>query len=421
MITDVVKMIDGKTHIKSLELVRGISINSKMTKPGDVFFALKGERTDGHFYTKEALHNGAVGVVVEKDTGCGAEILVSDTLFALGKLAQEYRSFFRPRTIGITGTNGKTTVKNLITAILNKKYRVLCTKKNFNSLIGLPLILFELSYDQEYLVVEMGTSSPGEIRRLCEIARPHIGLITNIGPGHLQGLGSIEGIRQEKLSLVKCLPEDGFALVGEDVGDIERKNIMRFSLKMLEDIELGENGSQFSLDGNSYFTPLLGIGNVYNCLAALCLTSKMGVEYDIQREAIADVRPEPGRMEPIRDNGLFIINDTYNANPVSMRAAMDFAAVLKRKKVFILGDMRELGEESKRLHVEIGDYARKHCELLLTYGDEATYYQGKHFKDKYALTRFLVKNLYGDEAILIKASRALQFEEIVQEMLRLLR
>lgn len=418
MMNAVTQMIGGDTRMWSLELVHGVSINSKTTKAGDLFFALKGERTDGHKYTKEALDNGAVGVVVEKRTGAEREIVVSDTLFALGTFAQKYRCLFSPQTIGITGTNGKTTVKNLIATILNKKYCIVYTKKNYNSLIGLPLTILELSGNEAYLIVEMGTSSPGEIKRLCEIAQPHIGLITNVGPGHLQGLESIDGIRREKLSLIDALPSHGFGLIGEGVGDVRRANVSKFSLDMLEHIELSESGSCFVYNGNNYFTPLIGIGNVYNCSAALCLTSRMGIEYDIQREALAEAQPEPGRLEPVRHDGLFIVNDTYNANPVSMKAAIDFVAGLERKRIFVFGDMRELGKESKKLHAEVGAYARQRCELLLTLGDEARLYKGKHFKDKGALTRYLIENLGGDEAILIKASRALQFEDIVEELLR---
>lgn len=423
MIKDIARMINGKTELNWRDLVRGISINSKTTEPGDLFFALKGEHTDGHFYTKEAKINGALAVVVQKRTDVESEILVSDTLFALGQLAQKYRNLFKPKTIAITGTNGKTTVKNLIGAILNKRYKTLCTKKNFNSLIGLPLTLFDLSDEDVFLVVEMGTSNPGEIKRLCEIARPHFGVITNIGPGHLKGLSSITGVRKEKLSLVASLPKEAFALIGEGAGDIKGSNIKRFSLDMLEDVQLGEYGSYFTYKGTEFYTPLLGLGNVYNCLAAICLTRDFGItiEDDFSsdaRVALAEAKPESGRLEPIHHNGLFIINDTYNANPVSTKTAIDFAAVLQRRKIFVLGDMLELGKQSKSLHHEIGRYAKKHCDLLLSCGDNAQYYKGKHFKDKDMLTQYLVTNLNGDEAVLVKASRALKFESIIEDLLR---
>ncbi len=418
MIKDIARMIGSKTRVSCRELARGISINSKETEQGDIFFALKGEHTDGHFYTEEALMNGALAVVVEKNTSAEPEILVRDTLFALGQLAKEYRGFFKPKTIAITGTNGKTTVKNLLGAILQKRNSTLFTKKNYNSLIGLPLTLFDLSSDEEYLVVEMGTSSPGEIRRLCEIAQPDIGVITNIGPGHLKGLGSLEGVRQEKLSLLDSLPENGLAVIGEGIPDVIGIDVLRFSLDMCKDIELSEYGTSFTFNGNRFFTPLLGIENVYNCAAALCLTSKLGFDYTAQRIALGEIRHEPGRLEPIHINGLLIINDTYNANPVSMRSAMNYAAQLKRRKVFVFGDMLELGRQSNNLHREIGEYARERCDVLLTFGEAAELYQGRHFKKKDELVRFLIANLEGDEAILIKASRTFHFEEMVYDLLR---
>jgi UDP-N-acetylmuramoyl-tripeptide--D-alanyl-D-alanine ligase len=418
MIDDIVAMIGGKTRMSSRELVRHISIHSQAAKPGSLFFALKGEHTDGHFYAKEALDNGACGVVVETSTGADTEIIVRNSLFALGTLAQHYWSFFKPTTIGITGTNGKTTVKNLVAAVLSKNHRVVSSQKNYNSLIGLPLTLFALSGDEDYLVVEMGTNSPGEIRRLCEIARPTIGLITTIGPGHLEGLGTLEGIRQEKLSLIASLPQQGIAVVGDGVGAVAHKHVTRFSLDMLEDVTLLENGSHFIYRGAFYTTPLLGIGNVYNCLAAICLASQLGIPYEVQRDAIAVVGPEPGRMEPLYYNNLLIIDDTYNANPASMRAAIDFVASLPRRKIFVLGDMRELGKQSHKFHSDIGAYARARCDLLVTHGDTARQYRGKHFHDRYALTRYIVDHLTGDEVILVKASRALHFEDIVKELLR---
>jgi UDP-N-acetylmuramoyl-tripeptide--D-alanyl-D-alanine ligase len=418
MIHDIAAIIGGEVRDVGMELVRDVSIHSKTTMPGHLFFALQGEHTDGHCYVDDAFTHGAVAAVVQQYTNTGPEILVSDTLFALGKFAQAYRSLFYPKTIGITGTNGKTTVKNLITAILKKKYRVLHTEKNYNSLIGLPLTLLKLSGDEDFLVVEMGTNSPGEIGRLCEIARPSIGVITNIGPGHLEGLESIEGIRKEKLSLVSCLPDDGFALLGDGVGEVAQKNIVRFSLDMLEAIEIDETGSCFIYQGNKFSTPLLGLANVYNCLAALVLTSQLGVQPEEQGEAVTEVHAEPGRLEPLHHNGLFIINDTYNANPIYMKNSIDFLATLQRNKIFILGDMKELGIQSKVLHQNIGEYAKKRCDILLTYGDDARFYGGLHFKTKDVLIRYAIDNLNGDEAILVKASRAVHFEEIVNEIMR---
>jgi UDP-N-acetylmuramoyl-tripeptide--D-alanyl-D-alanine ligase len=179
-----------------------------------------------------------------------------------------------------------------------------------------------------------------------------------------------------------------------------------------------ERGSAFTFEGNRFSTPLLGSGNVSNCLAALVLTSRLDIEAQCQQSAVREARPEPGRMEPLLNNGLLIINDTYNANPVSMRMAIDFASLINRRRIFILGDMLELGDDSEKYHREIGDYARERCEALLTCGREARHFGGRHFTDRMNLVDFLLERLQGDELILVKASRALKFEEIVSELVR---
>lgn len=423
MIQDIAGMVGSTTRVQSRELVRGVSIHSKHTQPGDVFFALKGEHTDGHLHAPEAQKNGACALVVERAVIPGKDLLVFDTLYALGELARQYRSLFKPRTIAITGTNGKTTVKNIIARALSRRYRTRFSKKNYNSLIGLPLTIFELSGDDVFLVVEIGTSSPGEIKRLCEIAQPDFGVITNIGPGHLEGLGSIEGVRKEKMSLVTAIPADGFALVGEGVGEVGARHVHRFNSAMIDDVDLTENGSYFSYNGARYHTPLLGKGNVYNCLAALCFMRVLGrsIGEDFADDVAASIETVPsehGRMEPIHRGRVTVIDDTYNANPLSMKAALDFISSLKRTSVCILGDMLELGEQAAALHRKIGRYAHDRCDLVLTHGTLARQYNGHHFKDKHELVEYLMQRLAGNEVILVKASRGLHFETVVQGILK---
>lgn len=421
MLGEIVEMVNGEARLSGRELVRRVSINSRETKPGDLFFALKGEHADGHDYVEDAFGHGALAAVVERKQVSASEILVPDTLFALGELARNYRQHFKVKTIGITGTTGKTTVRNLVAAILRKQYRVLCTGRNYNSLIGLPLTILGLSGDEDYSVLEMGTNAPGEIRRLCDVAQPDVGLITNIGPGHLAGLKSIEGIRREKFALLDALPRDGLALVGEGAGESVKDNVGRFSRDMVEDVEITEHGCRFSHDGNSFFTQLLGMGNVYNCLAAVCLTSLLDVDYHVQRAAIAELKPQAGRMEPVSVDDLLIINDTYNANPASMKAAIDFVAALKRRKILVLGDMLELGSRSRELHQDVGQYARRRADVLISMGQESELYQGKHFVYKHKLLCYLNEILTGNEVVLFKASRALRFEELVNRTLMMRR
>ncbi len=418
MLSKAIRIMHGKADNIKNELVRGISIDSRTLKPGELFFALKGENTDGHKFAAEAIKKGAVGVVVRNKTGIIDEILVDDTLFALGELARYYRTNFKPLIIAITGTNGKTTVKNLIAGILSTKFNVLWTKKSYNSLIGLPLMIFEITGDEDYIVLEMGTSNPGEIKRLCDIAKPFIGIITNIGPGHLKGLNSIEGVKKEKLSLIESLPNEGMGFVGTNVDGIAKKNIIRFSFNEVQNVDISEFGSGFLYKGVEFFTPLLGLNNVYNCFIALTVTEKLGIDVETQKKVLKSVKPEPGRLEPIRLDKLLIINDSYNANPVSMKSAIDFVSQINRRKIFILGDMLELGDESERYHREIGIYAREHSDHLLTFGAYAEIYGGIHFEDRDKLVSHLFKILKGEEVILVKASRAMKFEEIVKKILR---
>ncbi len=413
-----VKIMRGVYKGNNNELIRGVSIDSRTLKPGELFFALKGENTDGHNYTKEALNKGAVGIVVQNKTGTANEILVNDTLFALGELAHYYRNNFNIPIIGITGTNGKTTVKNLIASILSTKFRVLWTKKSYNSLIGLPLMLFEISGEEDYVVLEMGTSNEGDIKRLCEIAHPFIGVITNVGPGHLKGLGSIEGVRKEKLTLIESLPANGIGFIGPGVNGIKKTNVSQFSFDEIKDVKITEYGSSFVYKEMEFFTPLLGYNNVCNCFTAIKVTAALGVDVENQKIAIKKIAPEKGRMEPIKINDLLIINDSYNANPASMRSAIDFISHIKRSKILILGDMFELGDEAEKYHNEIGIYAREHSDKVLTFGAHAKTYGGIHFDDVDKLINYLFKILKGDEVILVKASRAMKFEEIVVKILR---
>lgn len=418
LLSNAIKVMRGFCKYSKNELVRGVSIDTRTLRHGELFFALKGENTDGHNYTNEALKKGAVGVVVQKQTGVRDEIMVNNTLFALGELANYYLRWFNVPVIAITGTNGKTTVKNLIAAILSARFKVLWSRRSYNSLIGLPLTIFEISGMEDYLVLEMGTSNPGEIKRLCEIAPPFLGIVTSIGPGHLKGLGSIDGVRKEKLTLIESLPANGMGFVGPNVDGIKKNNVFRLNFDEIKDIKLTEFGSFFIYKGIEFFTSLLGLSNVYNCFIALTVTEKLGIETEMQKKVLRTINPEPGRMEPIRINDLLIINDTYNANPASMKSAIDFISILDRRKIFILGDMLELGDNSEKYHQEIGTYAREHCDYLLSFGNQAEIYGGLHFKEKDSLVNHLIKILKGNEVILVKASRAMRFDSIVTKILR---
>ncbi len=418
MIRDIARIMNGRIRGNDRELARGVSYNSSCTKPGDIFFALRGTRTDGHAYVAAAAGAGAVASVVTRACGTATEIEVKDTLYGLGEFAKFYRRRFDPRTIAIAGTNGKTTVKNLIGNMLRKKYSVCCTKGNLNSLIGAPLTVLGLEPHHEYFVVEIGTNHPGEIGRLSDIVKPDLGVITNISCGHLEGFGSLEAIRNEDLALVNSLPGNGRAFLGEGVGEVAFPNTTYITMNEIKDLRIDETGTSFNFAGEKYATRLLGFSNAVNCLVALQVARHLAVDYHCRQAALDHTQPEPGRLEPLYHKELLIINDCYNANPVSMRAAFDLISHFNRHRVAVIGDMRELGESQIDYHREIGEYARSHCDTLLTTGALAAHYRGRHFKDRRALVNFLVGHLAGDEVVLIKASRALEFEKIIDEILR---
>jgi len=417
-VAQLARAVKARNRISGLELVRGVSIDSRALRPGDVFFALPGGQTDGHRYTADAFRRGAAAVVVQRSTGCHGEMLVENTLFALGELGRHYRNLFAPIVIGITGTSGKTTVKNILTRLLAVRYQVRSAEKNYNSLIGVPLSLFAWTGGEDVGILEMGTSRPGEIARLCAIARPKIGVITMIGAGHLQGLGSIAGVRAEKLALLKAVPADGFSVTGDGVGPVDSPNRIAFSMNDAQEITMDEYGSRFRFRDRFFTTRLLGPGNIYNCLAALTVALEMGITDQAAAEVLAEIEPEPGRLETIRRRDLLIINDAYNANPLSMQSALEFTARLKRRTIFVLGDMRELGPESPAYHRSIGETVHRAGGVLLTMGDEALSYGGRHFTDRHQLVENLLDELQGGEVILVKASHALGFDRIVDDLLR---
>lgn len=417
-VTQLGRITRADNHAGNRELIRGVSIDSRTLRPGDAFFALPGTQTDGHEYVRAALNRGAVCAVVQRPLTGEKLMLVKNSLAALGELSRYYRQRLKTTIIGITGTSGKTTVKNVLSQLLAVRYRVRASIGNYNSLIGVPLSLLTFRGDEEFGVLEMGTSQPGEIARLCAIARPQLGLITVVGPGHLQGLGSIEGVRTEKRILFEALPGNGLSVAGDGVGPVERTRHVKFSLGDASDIITDENGSRFCFRGRVFTTRLLGLANVYNCLAALTLALELGVPAEAAAQVLSKIEPEPGRFEPIRRRGVLIINDSYNANPLSMTAALDFVSRLSRHRVFILGDMKELGPETEEHHRKIGDLVRQIGGRLLTMGAESRWYGGRHFSKRQDLLNHLLVDLKGDEVILIKASHALCFDRILYDLLR---
>lgn len=387
-----------------------ISTDSRSVREGELFWALSGPSFDGHDFVATAFARGAAGAVVEAghpvelDAEAASDrvvIAVDDTLRALGDLAAYWRRARNPKVIAITGSNGKTTTKEMVARVVGARFPVLVTSGNLNNLIGMPLTMLRLR-EEAVAVVEMGMNAPGEIRRMAQIARPDVGLITQVAPAHLEGLGTIEGVADAKWELFEELTSHATALVNlDDPRLIARRPRLRclaltFGVRggdvHAEDIaDLGLDGVRFlavvapGLDGVHRETqravvhlPLLGLHNVGNALGAIAAGAVLGVPVNAAAHALAALAPVPGRMCPRRlGHEVVVLDDTYNANPASMAAALATGARSAgvRRKIAVLGEMRELGAASAAAHREVGALvAREGFDLLVALGEAAQGY-----------------------------------------------
>lgn len=428
--------------------VRGVSTDSRTVQPGDLFVALRGPRTDGHRFIGAAAARGAVGVVAavlpEEPKPGVPVLLVGDTLRALGAIAARYRRELAAQVVGVTGSVGKTTVVALAAAVLAQRYRVVCSQETWNAEIGVPLTLLRATGDTEVVVAEMAMRGLGQIRELVEMARPRIGVVTNVGETHLGLLGSVERIARAKAELVEGLPPEGTAVLNADdpwtgyLTALAPCRILRFGLSpeaevRAEQVVAAGRGCTFRLvvgtETAEVHLPLPGRHNVGNALAAAAVGTVLGVPIDALRAGL-ERAPQPSRRLQVEEVGdLLIINDTYNASPRSVRAALEVLEGLAggRRRVAILGDMRELGDESPRLHREIGlEAARRGTALILTVGPEAsalaegarqvTGSEVFHFPDREAAVALLPALLRPGDVILVKGSRAMGLEAVVEAL-----
>lgn len=364
----------------------GISTDTRHLRPGELFVALRGEHHDGHAFVAEALRQGAGGVLVEQAkaeavtgllaaAGEAAGIAVADTLQALGDLARFHRRRRRAFVLAITGSNGKTTTRRMTVAVLGQRFAVLEPERNWNNLIGVPLTLFRLEPRHEAAVLELGTNRPGEIARLTEICIPDAGLITNIGPAHLEGLGSLDGVLAEKSALLRGLASGGRAVLNADDPRLLRlarqcgREVLLFGLHpearvRAVEITLEAEGTTFELVTEAGHArvrlPAPGAFLVGNALAAAAAGRLLGLSPEEIAAGLAAFRPAPGRLEVRRlPGGVTVIDDTYNANPASVEAAVATLTALRgaSRGIVVLGEMRELGPAAAALHRELGRLA----------------------------------------------------------------
>jgi UDP-N-acetylmuramoyl-tripeptide--D-alanyl-D-alanine ligase len=453
-ITSVTAAVGGAYHgdnsVADTEISMVTTDSRKIEKNG-LFIAIKGERSDGHDYIGQCLDNGAAAVISEREIPNESRpvIVVESTLVALRDLAAFYRSQLDIKVVGITGSVGKTSTKETIASVLSTKYRVLKTAGNFNNEIGLPLTVFRLTEDDEVAVLEMGISDFGEMSRLTAIAKPDIAVITNIGQCHLENLGTRDGILKAKTEIFKGMGADGVAVLNADddklitVGEVCGKPPVHFGIENKSGIyakniqSRGLLGTDACLcnvacaDGVSEFAVHISVPGshmVYNAMAAAAVGALLGLTSGEIAEGIASMNTIAGRNNIIKTENLLILDDCYNANPVSMKSSIDVIALAEGRKICILGDMFELGRDEEKLHYEVGQYmAGKNVDLLLTAGklakniaagakDSGAVSEIHSFEKRDELLDALPQLLKKGDNILVKASHGMVFTEVVKAL-----
>jgi len=423
----------------------GVSIDTRTLQQGDLYVAIKGERFDGHAFIEAATSAGAAALLVHEPVDSKLpQLIVTDTIVSLGQLARFWAQRFSIPTIAVTGSNGKTTVKEIITSILRQLGPVLSTKGNLNNEIGVPLTLLGMRAEHLYAVIEMGANHAGEIARLVDIARPDVAVVNNIGTAHLEGFGSVDGIARAKSEIYGGLQEQGYAVINADdaYADFMRKaashcNTREFGLTADCDVQ-GIPGAGLNIrsmgQALSPRFPLTGDHNGMNALAAVAAVQCLDVQADSIVRGLENVRPVPGRLEKKPGlNGSTLIDDSYNANPESAEQAVNVLARYDGTRYLVLGDMAELGADAERMHARVGAYAHQQgVDGLWTTGPLASFAyqaftdaskaskserQGSHHVDHEALVSDLTRRMTEGVTVLVKGSRSASMERVVKALM----
>ncbi|HEX5362104.1 MAG TPA: UDP-N-acetylmuramoyl-tripeptide--D-alanyl-D-alanine ligase [Fluviicoccus sp.] len=420
------------------------STDTRQIAAGDFFVALSGDNFDANAFVAKAAESGACAAMVSRLSPELAlpQVLVTDTRAALGRLAKAWREQFSPVRVAITGSSGKTTTKEMVASIFRQAGQTLATLGNKNNEIGVPLTLLRLGPDDRYGVFELGANHRGEIAYTSGLVQPHAALINNIGTAHLEGFGSRRGIAEAKGEIFSGLTADGVAIVNrdDDFADYHLalntgRKILTFSTTQPADVTASEvrilpgGAWAFNLHLGDTVIPVslrvLGRHNVGNALAAAALAWSCGISPELIRRGLDEARPAPGRLELHRAGDLAVIDDTYNANPGSMKAAIDMLADCDGRRIAILGGMGELGEGAPALHAEVGRYALEHgVDLLLTIGDQyeasVSGFGGgrvQRFATQEELLSALPVLVSGPATVLVKGSRSARMERVVQKLI----
>ena len=427
--------------------IEQLSTDSRSLSKNDVFLALKGDNFDGHKFSQQAEEAFCAAIIVsEKQDVNIPQIVVHNTRFALGKIGAYVKAQVAPKTVGITGSSGKTTVKEMTAAILSRLGNVLATKGNFNNDIGVPLTLLRLEHQHDYAVIEMGANHIGEISYTSNLVKPDIAVINNIAAAHLEGFGDLCGVARAKGEIFEGLPEGGVALYNKDSKYANKwqwrlvdKNVRQFSCLnksdcYSSDVVLNDDGcASFKLNtykGNAFIQLTVpGNHNVCNAVAAATIALEFGASLDDVRLGLAQMKPVKGRMNLHHiDDKFKIFDDTYNANVESIKAAIELLASFPGRRILILGDMAELGSDARSYHQDVGMYAKElRIDNLLTLGvlsqatSDAFDNKPTHFSEKSHLMKYLTEIVADDAtqiSMLVKGSRSSKMELVVQDIIQ---
>lgn len=433
----------------------GYSIDSRTLRPGDCFIAIRGVNYDGHQFIADAVRKGACLIIAHSDCQYPVELswpvlYVNDTLIALQKLANYVRRKWGKTVIGITGSIGKTTTKEITGFVLESLFKVFKSMGNFNNDYGLPLSILKIEESHDIAVLEMGMSHAGEIARLCQIAQPSIGIVTNVRPVHLENFSSVSSIAKAKRELIESLSSEGTGILNNDdrlvrkfgrsfPGQVVTFGIMTPSTYRAADVRFGGlKGNEFRLDHKSrahlLHLPLIGEHNIYNCLPGIAIAHHLGLGFEIIAQRMEQLKPAPGRGEILHFKKNFsVLNDTYNSNPAALEAMLKFVKRLKgyRRKILVAGEMLELGPAAKQYHRDCGSLAagaridliigvRGLAEHFIAAAREHGYDASRapFFEDPEAAGEWLTREVKSGDLILVKGSRGVKTEKVIEVLKR---
>jgi len=448
-LAEIVSAVDGSFGYPSDALVEDVSTDTRCITQNSVFVALKGENFDGHDFAAKAMESGALAVITERPVEGAKCIVVDSTAKALLDLAHYYRMKFSIPLVGITGSVGKTTTKDMIACVLARKFKTLKTAGNHNNEVGMPKTLLELDNSYEAAVIEMGMNHAGEMSRLSTCSAPNCCVITNIGVSHIENLGSQENILRAKMEILDGASPDAPLILCRDdkflstVDTHGSRRIIYYSVKKKDcdvyasNITAADNCVSFTVNYQGAKYPavvnLLGSHNVKNALAAFCVGVTLGIDPAECVAGIADFRPEGLRQNISRKNGITLIVDCYNAAPDSMKAALSVLSQVDvpegGRRFCVLADMLELGKNAKTYHKNVGEnVVASKADQLLCFGENSVYYiEGatkkgfsadccKHFNSRDELAAYLKSQLKENDAVLFKGSRGMKLEEVVESL-----